>query len=152
MKLSEENITKSLLCWLESQSWNILAYDFPQSGTGVMIHPDDEIRMNKNKGGIIPDIIAIKDGSVVFFENKDRFDGNDFVKVNLLRNENKYERSIAKVLGNHFYSNIYFGVGLVNTPLIRKKIDERRDMVDFAVLVSSSKDIDIYYQFKLIFQ
>ncbi len=152
MKLGEENITKSLLLWLESQSWNILAYDFPQSGTGVIIHPDDDIRVTKNKGGIIPDIIAIKDGSVVFFENKDRFDEKDFVKVNLLRVDKKYEMSIAKFLGSHFYSNIYFGVGLANIPRIRKRIDERRDMVDFAVLVSSSRDICIYYQSKLIFQ
>jgi len=152
MNLREENITKSLLLWLENNSWKILAFDFPQSGTGIILHPNEDIRETKNKGSIIPDIIAIKDENVVFFENKDRYDGYDFEKVNLLRTENPYEKSIAKFLERYCYSNIYFGIGLPNTSNIRKKIDDKREMLDFALLVSSSRDIHIYYQSKLIFQ
>lgn len=83
-RLTEEQITKAIIDWLEGQEWQIICYDFPQSGTGISLHPNEELRITKNKGAIIPDIVAIKGTIVLFFENKDRFVLSDFVKVSFV--------------------------------------------------------------------
>ena len=81
--MKEENVTKAILRKLVSAGWEIICYDFPQSGTGRVLHPND--RDSKTLGAIIPDIVAIKDGIVVDFENKDRFVFSDFEKIDQLR-------------------------------------------------------------------
>jgi hypothetical protein len=58
-------VTKTILSYLSSKGWNIVAYDFPQSGTGIMLHPDRNYS-EKNKGGIIPDIVAVKKKEYAF--------------------------------------------------------------------------------------
>ena len=53
--MREEKVTISILKWLKKNDWKIISYDFPQSGTGLLIHPNSTIgRTSKNKGGIIP--------------------------------------------------------------------------------------------------
>jgi hypothetical protein len=80
--MKEERVTINILNWLESNGWKIICYDFPQSGTGVLLHPNsDENRTTKNKGGIIPDILATRNSVALFFENKDRFVLSDFEKL-----------------------------------------------------------------------
>ena len=64
--MSEEEVTKNILKYLKNNNWNIYSYDFPQSGTGIMIKKNNE-KNNKNKNSIIPDIIAIKNNTYVFF-------------------------------------------------------------------------------------
>ena len=151
MKLREEQITKKLLMWLENHSWKILAYDFPQSGTGIILHPNENIRDSKNKGGIIPDIIAIKDDVVVFFENKDHYDADDFNKIMMLREANDYSDSISKFLMDFKYSLILYGVGLPNTQTVKRKSVANIDKIDFALLVSEDYQVEIFHQVKSIF-
>ena len=77
--MSEEEVTNSIMDWLESCGWEIVSFDFPQSGTGRTLHPNPDVREHtKNKGGIIPDIVAIRNGIAAFFENKDRYVHSDF--------------------------------------------------------------------------
>ena len=46
--MREERVTINILNWLESNGWKIICYDFPQSGTGVLLHPNsDENRTKK---------------------------------------------------------------------------------------------------------
>ena len=59
-RITEEQVTKAILNWLESKSWEIVCFDFPQSGAGVSLHLNQELRTTKNKGAFIPDIVAIK--------------------------------------------------------------------------------------------
>ena len=40
------------------KGWYIVCFDFPQSGTGILIHPDSG-RSEKNKGSINPDIPSL---------------------------------------------------------------------------------------------
>jgi len=68
--MKEEKVTKNILAWLESNGWEIISYDFPQSGTGVLLHLNSDKRTEKNKGGIIPDIIAVKNKIGVFMESE----------------------------------------------------------------------------------
>jgi len=59
--MKEERVTINLLNWLESNGWKIICYDFPQCGTGVLLYPNTvENRTEKNKWGIIPDILETR--------------------------------------------------------------------------------------------
>jgi hypothetical protein len=90
-RLTEEQITKSILIWLEINGWKIICFDFPQSGTGFVLHPNPDVReLTKNKGAIIPDIVAFKDKTAIFFENKDRFVLADFEKLSAIKFGNSY--------------------------------------------------------------
>ena len=87
--MREEKVTISILKWLEKNGWKIITYDFPQSGTGILLHKNSISRNQKNKNGIIPDIIAKKSNTVVYFENKDRYFEDDFTKINSLKEKNE---------------------------------------------------------------
>ena len=81
--MKEEQVTKALLKWLIDNNWKIICFDFPQSGTGRVLHPNNA-NDEKNKDSIIPDIVAVKDEVCVFFENKDRFYYPDYKKQHSL--------------------------------------------------------------------
>jgi len=150
-RLTEEQITKALLHWLEANGWEIICYDFPQSGTGISLHPNEEIRTTKNKGAIIPDIVAIKGTTVVLFENKDRYVQSDFVKINDLKVGSDYSASLDKLLKGCQVTNIFYGVGLPNNENACKKIKEQQNMIDFALCVNGDKSVVINFQTKSIF-
>jgi hypothetical protein len=151
-RITEEQATKAILDWLENNNWEIICFDFPQSGTGVSLHPNNEFRTTKNKGAFIPDIVAIKNGIVVFFENKDRFVLDDFVKVQDLRQNNDYSNSIEKLLANFKYTKIFYGVGLVYSVNAEQKTNENLDKIDFAILYHENKTIKIQFDPNRIFK
>lgn len=150
-RLTEEQITKAILDWLEKDGWEILCYDFPQSGTGVSMHPNEELRTTKNKGAIIPDIVAIKGTTVLFFENKDRFVLSDFVKVNDLKTGSDYSASIQKLLKNYKVSQIFYGVGLPKNDNILKRVAEHEEKIDFAICVANDKSVTVQFDRSSIF-
>ena len=47
--MREEFVTINIIKWLKNYNWDIVCYDFPQSGTGVMIHPNTIKKDSKNK-------------------------------------------------------------------------------------------------------
>ncbi len=151
-RITEEQATIAIIDWLEANDWKIICFDFPQSGTGVSLHPNEELRTTKNKGTFIPDIVAIKDGSVIFFENKDRFVLADFVKVEELRKNNDYSNSIRRLLAEFEYSEILYGVGLVHSVGTEQKTKTHLDKVDFAIFYYDSKTIKIQYDPKNLFK
>jgi hypothetical protein len=151
-RMTEEQVTKALLKWLDNDGWEIVCFDFPQSGTGYVLHPVGDNRTTKNKGGIIPDIVAVKDGICVFFENKDHFVMSDFEKVSILRTSNDYLVAIERMLSNWQIEKIYYGVGLPKLKTSELKTLKNKDLIDFAILVESSdKDVSIFYQTVAIF-
>ncbi|MDR0861619.1 MAG: hypothetical protein LBN30_02445 [Oscillospiraceae bacterium] len=109
--MTEEQVTKAILSELIDNGWTIVAYDFPQSGTGKLLHPND-ITDEKNKGGIIPDIIAVRGGTCLFFENKDRVVLADFKKIESLRRDNRYRAAIEALLADFDINGIYYGIGI----------------------------------------
>lgn len=151
-RITEEQATKAILDWLENNNWEIICFDFPQSGTGISLHPNNELRTTKNKGAFIPDIVAIKNGIVVFFENKDRFVLDDFVKVQDLRQNNDYSNSIEKLLANFKFTKIFYGVGLVHSANTEQKTNENLDKIDFAILYHENKTIKIQFDPNEIFK
>ena len=138
--MREESVTKKIIKYLKKNNWEIIAFDFPQSGTGVMILPDNNTS-SKNKESIIPDIIAYKNKTCVFFENKDRFVKSDFDKVNDLIQNNKYINNINKFLSKYELKNIYYGIGL---PYYVKtdNILEHSQLVDFVLKISEDESVE----------
>jgi hypothetical protein len=151
-RLTEEQITKTLLKWLNNQGWEIVCFDFPQSGTGYVLHPTEEIRTTKNRGAIIPDIVAVKDGVCVFFENKDRFVMADFEKVGNLRTKSAYLVAINKLLSNQNVQQIFYGVGLPKSNSVELKTLKYRHLIDFVLMVESeTRVVSVNYQADSIF-
>lgn len=132
-KMREEKVTKEIIKKLKQNDWFIFSFDFPQSGTGCLILPDNS-NGNKNKDSIIPDIIAIKNNVCVFFENKDRIVVSDFDKVNSLITNNLYINNINKLLKNYNIKDYYYGIGLPDN-INLKKLDGLLNKTDFVLLV-----------------
>lgn len=151
-RITEEQATKAILDWLEANDWKIICFDFPQSGTGVSLHPNEELRTTKNKGAFIPDIVAIKNRTVIFFENKDRFVLDDFFKVKNLRNKNDFSNSIERLLAEFEYTEILYGVGLVHSVFAEQMSSLHIDKIDFCVFYHGDKTIKIHFDPKEIFK
>lgn len=150
MKYTEARVTKSIIKSLIDEEWKIIAYDFPQSGTGIVIHPNEVFRTKtKNKDSFIPDIICTRKNIALFFENKDRFYLNDFIKLENIRRNNIYSDDINKILGDCDFQ-IYYGIGIpkdekiITKSLIHsKKVDfiVASDLLEISVVYDSSKQI-----------
>ena len=109
--MGEEQVTKAILRHLLAQGWQIVSFDFPQSGTGRMLHPNGG-GSEKNRGAIIPDIVAVKNSDCLFFENKDRFYLPDYEKVSRLIHTHDYDQAIATLLAPYPAAQIFYGIGL----------------------------------------
>ena len=150
-RITEEKVTKFLLTWLETNNWKIISYDFPQSGTGICIHPNLEFRTTKNKDSFIPDIIAYKNNTVIFFENKDRFFLEDFHKVDKLRTTSMYSDSILNLLKKINYKSIFYGIGM---PFFQKntiRSEEVKNKTDFIICTMQKGSIIVFYDPMKIF-
>lgn len=143
--MREEKVTINLLNWLESHDWRIVCYDFPQSGTGVLFHPNSEgNRSEKNKDAIIPDILATKDGRALYFENKDRFYLPDFEKLREIKTSGKYSNALSQRLAPIRSDRICYGIGI---PSIERHINKSLENIsglDFLVSVSEPGEIMIH--------
>ena len=126
-----------------SNGWHIVCFDFPQSGTGRVLHPNSAAG-EKNKDSIIPDIVAVKENVCLFFENKDRFYYPDYEKVNGLIVDNPYTTAIATLLNEYAVNNIYYGIGL---PTIKhkQKSQDSAVLVDFIIGVEDNRTISVLH-------
>lgn len=149
--MREENVTKNILQWLQNNNWKIICFDFPQSGTGVLLHLNNSNRTEKNKGGIIPDIIAIKNGVAVFFENKDRFYQPDFDKLFEIKTELNYSDSLDLLLSGHNISSILYGIGISDIKNEVEKCKLNIDKIDFLMSTNKKKEVTIHYDVNGIF-
>lgn len=150
--MREERVTINILNWLEHNGWKIICYDFPQSGTGVLLHPNtDQNRTTKNKGGIIPDIIAVKNNCALFFENKDRFYEPDFNKLFSLRTKQNYSNSLDELLNEHNVKVIYYGVAISDVEKEIKKSKLHLEKIQFLISTNEEKNIIIHYDAEGIF-
>jgi hypothetical protein len=151
-RITEEQVTKAILNWLESNGWLIITFDFPQSGTGYSLHLNNELRTTKNKGAFIPDIVTIKNETVVFFENKDRFVLSDFLKVEQLKSTQDYKNSIEKLLKDFSYSKVFYGVGLAHSDKTEQKTNDNLEKIDFVVFLHQDNLISVTFDTNDIFK
>lgn len=141
--MTEEQVTLKIIDWLKNSKWIILSFDFPQSGTGHIFHPEESI---KNKlSSFIPDIIAVKDTTAIFIENKNRYVLSDFYKQNELKNNIKRYNSVDEFLADYNIKNIYFGIGM---PLnsYRQHKNSNSNLVDFILGVEENNLTVIFNQ------
>lgn len=141
--MREEHVTKAILKWLLEHNWTIVCFDFPQSGTGRVLHPNDAGN-EKNKKSIIPDIVAVHNGVCVFIENKDRFYFPDYEKQNSLKMANDYSDAISSLLTGHEVYSIFFGIGLP-TSKHKKGSNDAARLVDFILTVDDDKKVNVAY-------
>lgn len=141
--MREEHVTKALLKWLIDSGWEIVCFDFPQSGTGKMLHPNGASG-DKNKKAIIPDIVAVRNGICVFFENKDRFYYPDYEKQNSLIVGNEYSAAIAALLVGYSVHMIYYGIGLPESKH-RRSSKAAAHLVDFVLTVDDENGVKVAY-------
>jgi len=146
--MKEEQVTKAMLRWLMDNCWKIVCFDFPQSGTGRILHPKGN-NESKNKKAIIPDIVAVKDGVCIFVENKDRFYYPDYEKQNSLIVGNEYSDSITTLLKGYEVNEIYYGIGLPTSKHKKGSIDAA-SLVDFIICVDDDFNIRPVYNPKAI--
>lgn len=141
--MKEEQVTKNILKWLITNNWEIICFDFPQSGTGRILHPNGDNK-SKNKDTIIPDIVAIKNGICIFSENKDRFCYSDYIKQNSVKVGGDYSDAIRDLLRNHVINEIFYGIGL---PLVKHNNASRlaARLVDFILAVGDDGAVNIVY-------
>lgn len=148
-RLTEERVTKSLMKWLMNSGWSIISFDYPQSGTGRALHPNEEV--SKTEGIWIPDIVAHKDGRIVFFENKDRFVYADFEKVENLRLKDNYSQSIRQLTSLYPHRSIYYGIGMPNKESWNDKALESSNRADFIIVVNGDETATKLYDPSSIF-
>lgn len=141
--MTEETVTKAILKWLIHNSWEIVCFDFPQSGTGKLLHPNDA-NSEKNKGAINPDIVAVKGNICLFFENKHIFYYLDFIKQNSLIEGDDYSNAIGELLSRYTVNNIYYGIGLPTIKHSQKSVDASH-LVNFIIGVDENKNISVLY-------
>lgn len=142
-RLTEEQVAKSIIRWLVRNGWTIIAFDFPQSGTGRCLHPNDT--NSKTEGIWIPDIVAHKGNNLIFFENKDRFVYNDFEKVARLKNTTCYSMAIKEITQGYEYNNILYGIGFPKSPSNISKAASNLDMIEFLVTAIDKDNASVEY-------
>lgn len=140
--MKEEQVTKSILGWLTGNGWEIICFDFPQSGTGRLLHPNGSDE--KNKGAINPDIVAVREGVCLFFENKDRFYYPDYVKIHGLIERNAYTDAISRLLAGYTVHTFFYGIGLP-TAKHSCRSREAAALVDFIVGVNEDRSISVLH-------
>ena len=142
-RMTEEQVTKAIIRWLIREGWSIIAFDFPQSGTGRALHPNHT--ESKTEGIWIPDIVAHKGSSLVFFENKSQFVHRDFEKVARLKQTNIYSNAIAEITAGCQFQEIYYGIGFYSSANDINKANANLDMVDFVVLAENADIVCVHY-------
>lgn len=145
MIMREEKVTKIILDWLEERGWKILCYDFPQSGTGVLLHPNGAARKTKNKGGIVPDIVAVKNQIGLFFENKDRFYLPDFEKLAEIQNEQNYSESLSQLCVGYSVEQMFYGIAFPYSIKGIEKSKIHQDKIDFLLTVEKNGLVTIVF-------
>tara|TARA_B100000963_G_C22591749_1_gene655860 strand:+ start:1253 stop:1702 length:450 start_codon:yes stop_codon:yes gene_type:complete len=149
--MREERVTINILNWLEENDWEIVCYDFPQSGTGILLHPNGDNRTEKNKGGIIPDIIAVNKNIALFFENKDRFYQPDFDKLFEIKTENNFSDSLNQLLSGFSISKIVYGIGIPGVNKYLEKSKSQLDKIDFLITTNDNKNVEVHYDIENVF-
>jgi len=131
--MREEQVTKCIMRFLMDRAWTVVSYDFPQSGTGRAIHPNGAA--SKTKGVIVPDIVAVRNGVVLYLENKDRYYAPDYKKVHDIIVGNNYSEGFHDLLRGYLVSCYVCGVGLPAESFVGEAV-ANASLVDLVMCVN----------------
>ena len=138
--MNEEFVTKAILKALADAGWEIVSFDFPQSGTGRTLHPDDII--SKNEGAIVPDVVAVKDGVCLYLENKDHYSYSDFVKVRDVIQGKRYEKAFRHMLEGVDVKRMVCGIGMPVSSFVGEAV-ANSSMVGVVLCVSDRGEVSV---------
>ena len=141
--ITEEFVTNNVARWLRLGGWRVVAVDFPQAGTGVMLHPQPS--GSPNQGALIPDIIAVLGSRVVLVESKDRFVRADFRKVHDARVGTGLLDAVRHVLGGQAVDRVTYGAAMPDIESQYSKTRPYLAEVDFVWLVSAMGNVRVLY-------
>lgn len=79
--MDEEQVTEAVEEHLTAAGWTMFAVDYPTSGSGLRLHPDDRDPGTKHAGSVVPDIVAYRDQQLIVVESKPYFDRADAKKL-----------------------------------------------------------------------
>lgn len=142
--ITEEQITISILNFLDSCGWRILCFDFPQSGTGIFFSHEN-FPNEKNKHSLNPDIIAVKNKVAIHLENKIYWNESDVQLLKKLKIHNPYRKSIDNKLKLTKECTFYYGLGLYDYKKNDNLVDANfsKNYYDFVFFVDDKKQIRI---------
>ena len=133
------------MVWLGGMAFDILAFDYPGSGTGKRLHPDQAFRTSKNTGLIIPDIIAFRSHFLAFFENKTWFSAGDVESLLLLRDSGRYRRAVRALRDQCGQATPVVGLALHDTDGNRRSLAGVQGQIDFGITVSSLGIVEVVF-------
>ena len=106
----EESVTKSVIFFLKQHEWEILDYDFPGSGTGRSFHIGTKEDLKKRKR-VIPDIIAYKNKTILWVENKEKDTISDYKKIySLFQESPNLIKQICHSYSDKPIDNLFFAI------------------------------------------
>lgn len=140
-RLTEEDVTKNVLSALLKLEWSIICFDFPQSGTGKQLHPNGA--KSKTEGIWIPDIVALKNKTILCFENKDHFEQSDVRKLNDIKTTDRYSDALCRLLNGKEFNKVVYGIALPWSTNNEGRAKESLEMIDFAILL---KDENVFLE------
>lgn len=147
--MREEEITKRIVNILDKRGWEILAFDYPQSGTGIMLK-DSRNSKEKNKNCINPDILAIKNNVLLVMENKFNFSLKDIMKLNLMK-DGIFNHDLDRHFPKLKYKRMCVGVGLYNNKKNITKVENCKSDIDFCILIDENSSNILFYIDELFF-
>lgn len=93
--MDEERVTEAIEEHLEAEGWTMFAVDYPTSGSGLRLHPNDREEGTKHAGSIVPDVVAYRGTTVLVAESKPYFDPADARKLGAIA-RGKYSESLRR--------------------------------------------------------
>ena len=135
--VTEEKVTKTVMQFLIDHSWDILCFDFPQSGTGKQLHPNGA--KSKTEGIWVPDIVAYRDKVLLCFEDKDHYEQKDVIKLNEIKKTNRYSDALSDLTSGRDYDEVIYGIALPWSKYREGRANKALKLIDFAILLKSGE-------------
>lgn len=93
--MKEEVVTEAVENHLAEIGWTMFAVDYPTSGSGLRLHPNERKTGTKHRDSIVPDVVAYRENTVLIVECKPYFDKNDASKL-LKISGGEYSKSLHR--------------------------------------------------------
>lgn len=141
--MRQETITLSVAKFLSESGWCVKSVDYPQSGCGVALRP--RRCKDKNRGKVVPDVIAVRGHLVLFVESNTRCTPKDIENLARVKSE-EYLHSLQEAV------EIESGVISVKTAfavasdvsLTHRSLTKLKNAcVDFLIRVNESGECEI---------
>jgi len=109
--MDEERVTEAVEAHLSASGWTIFAVDYPTSGSGLRIHPNERRAGSKHAGSVVPDIVAYRGETLLVVENKPYVDPADVRKLSRIA-AGDYDESRERRVYEAEFGTVATGIGI----------------------------------------